>query len=94
MGVLTKEEESCILREDRDRVKKLNEVWKQFALKKIRNEKRRKIRAARKSMIPVTISGPNDKSFTAYFKTVRDVENFQDLIKTIIANAKKEGEAK
>lgn len=40
--------------------------------------------------IKMTITRPNNKSFTAYFSTKKDLTNFQDFIETIIENAQKE----
>ena len=40
--------------------------------------------------IEVKIKRPNDKSFTCYFPSLKDVKNFQDMMKTIITNAKRE----
>ena len=40
-------------------------------------------------LIKMTVKRPEGKGFTAYFETVKDVRNFNDLIETIIRNAKK-----
>lgn len=42
-------------------------------------------------MIEMTITRPDDKGFTAYFKTKKDLENFSDSIETIVCNAEKVG---
>lgn len=42
-------------------------------------------------MIELDLKRPDGKGFKAYFKTVQDVKNFEDLIKTITENAKKQG---
>lgn len=45
-------------------------------------------------IIRMKVTRPDDKSFTCFFPTQKDLENFKDYIETVIENAKATGAEK